>query len=360
MLSAWGVYRQWGPHAEPAIAPLIAALKDPDQLVRGTAADALGRIGPQAKAAVPEITAALTDGRINVFIASGALQGFGHDAEAAVPGLVERLKSEVARHQTDKRQGKPPVRYSVPMSPIASVINVLGSIGPAAKEAMPLLLDLADDEDPVVRSAVVWAFPAISPDAAKAIEAVLYGTQDQDVTVQLAALRGLSAIGNRGLAAVPALTKKLLDKNEQVRRFAALALGAVGSKEAVPALRRALRDRSSDVRIEAANALLKFDSANRGSWEVLKEELQSQRAWPREQAAFSLGELGLPAEEAVPLLVKLLKDDFVRVRAAAAEALGKIGPAAAVALPDLKLAARDREQIVKQKAILALMNFNRS
>ena len=41
---------------------LIAALKDKDQEVRGSAASALGRIGPAAKEAVPALEAAARDG----------------------------------------------------------------------------------------------------------------------------------------------------------------------------------------------------------------------------------------------------------------------------------------------------------
>lgn len=354
VLSAWGVYHKWGSDAGPAIAPLIAALNDTYPLARGTAAEALGLIGPQAKAAVIEITAALRDGRVNVFIASGALQGFGADAKAALPTLVERLKQEVTKAETERRKGKLRPRYSVPMSPIASLINALGSIGPAAGDTLPLIFDLADYEDPVVRSAVVLAFPAISADSARAVEVALHGTDDPDLGVQQAALRGLSAMGRRASAAVPAPAAKIRARNDAIRRWVVLALGAIGGKDSPAALRPALRDRSADVRIDAAYYLLKHNAADRESWNVLTEELQSQSAWPRTEAATRLGELGSAASAAVPSLVKLLKDDFDRVRAAAAEALGKIGPAAVVALPDLELVARDRERMVRQKAVQAI------
>lgn len=54
-----------GPGAAPAVDKVIPLLKDPDEIVRRTAAYALGSIGPAAKAAVPELKSMLNTGDRN-------------------------------------------------------------------------------------------------------------------------------------------------------------------------------------------------------------------------------------------------------------------------------------------------------
>jgi hypothetical protein len=60
-----------GPDAKAAIPALIAALKDNDKEVRRAATYALSNIGPEAKAAVPALTKALKDkdGNVRVYAA---------------------------------------------------------------------------------------------------------------------------------------------------------------------------------------------------------------------------------------------------------------------------------------------------
>ncbi len=75
---------------------LIEALKDPDSDVGYGAAQALGRIGPEAKAAVPALIKALVDDPRNTVRshAAQALGQIGPEAKAAVPALIEALKDE--------------------------------------------------------------------------------------------------------------------------------------------------------------------------------------------------------------------------------------------------------------------------
>jgi HEAT repeat protein len=64
-----------GPAAEAAVAALVAALKDADAMVRGSAAHALASIGP---AAVPALATALKDADAEVRRrAALALRGIG-------------------------------------------------------------------------------------------------------------------------------------------------------------------------------------------------------------------------------------------------------------------------------------------
>ena len=58
-------------------------------------------------------------------------------------------------------------------------------------------------------------------------------------------------------------------------------------------------------------------------------------------------DMGPAAQDAVPELVRLLKDPDAAVRRAAAEALGQIGPAAKDAVPELVKLLKDPDKSVR-------------
>ena len=80
--------------------------------------------------------------------------------------------------------------------------------------------------------------------------------------------------------------------------------------------------------------------------ERLIRELQDTDSDVRSIAAVTLGEIGPEAEDAVPILIKLLQDQDAEgfVRANAATALGKIGEGASKAVPALINALQDQDE----------------
>ena len=74
----------------------------------------------------------------------------------------------------------------------------------------------------------------------------------------------------------------------------------------------------------------------------------------RKNAALSLGRFGPKAEAAVPELVTALKDKVVDVRGAAAVALGRIGPGAKDAALPLAELLKDNDSDIRGAAALRL------
>jgi len=177
---------------------MVEALRDPDALVRVSAARALGQVGPDAAGAVLALSAALRDGDPRVrFDAAVALGRVGLAAAAAAPALARALGDAAGE-----------VRVGAAMG--------LGGIGPGGREAVPALVQALRDGNAVLRMSAASALGGIGPDAR---------------------------------AAVPALRAALGDNNTSVRTSAASALGNIGSaaREAIPELRRlAESDRASD------------------------------------------------------------------------------------------------------------------
>ena len=108
--------------------------------------------------------------------------------------------------------------------------------------------------------------------------------------------------------------------------FALYALVKIGPR-AVPTLSVALGDSSEDVRHTAAECL-----------EVIAEVHGGQTAG-----------------EAVPYLRKALADESADVRGSAAKAIGKIGPSAGAAVPDLLVRIeQDADRIVRLYSVRSL------
>jgi HEAT repeat protein len=186
-----------------ALPALFAALADPSEFVRASAARALARI-PLTSDDVPRLVEALgsRDAYVVAF-AAWTLGNLGSAAEAAVPALAQTL----SRDDTN-----------------AVVAAALARIGPGAAGAVGILVDALGSENPDRR----WR-----------------------------AARTLGRIGPAAAPAVPLLTGALADPNGAVRRHAARALGRIGpaARPAAPALQRATGDRDREVRQEARQAL---------------------------------------------------------------------------------------------------------
>ena len=201
----------------------MESLKDHNQDVRRKAVLALGRIGPDAKAATAGLTELLKDNDVR-WDACDVLRRIG---PAAVPALTTALKDQ------DEN-----VRSAAAWA--------LGLIGPEAKAAVPALAELIKDDNKDVRRNAFLALKRIGPATMQAFAGLLNDNDFRRAAV--------SVLGQMGSAAVPALTTAVANKDEEVRRTAAEALGLIGpeAKRAVPALAELLQDTDATVRKAAS------------------------------------------------------------------------------------------------------------
>ena len=124
--------------------------------------------------------------------------------------------------------------------------------------------------------------------------------------------------------------------------------------KAAATVRAGLTDKKPDVRAAAVGALLGVGPKPEDLPALLKL-LKERGGETREAAVQCLGRLGPAAKEAVPQLTKLLIDDVIGdVRSAAATALGDIGPAALPAVQKLQEAARNDHAAAEPAAKKAL------
>src|SRR5262249_21940474 len=115
------------------------------------AAEALGRIGPEAKAAGLRLTPMLkSEQKLERFAAAEALWDIDQQGKPGVPVLIGLLLAK------DLRPGG---NYIVKSRHRPQVAAVLGRIGPEAKEAVPALLSVIKEEDAGNAKRSVWITP---------------------------------------------------------------------------------------------------------------------------------------------------------------------------------------------------------
>ena len=158
----------------------ITDLKDPDLEVRNFALAALAELGPEAlrpealrreaKEAVPVIIELLKDKNTR-HQAADALQAIGPDAKEASPTLVEVLVDPdegtsigIAAALRDIGPGAVPALIEAlgDRPRMTRAAFVLGQIGPAAKDALPVLTKLLEHPNPDIRQNARKALKQIS------------------------------------------------------------------------------------------------------------------------------------------------------------------------------------------------------
>jgi HEAT repeat protein len=280
-------------------------------------------------------------------------------ADDPLPDLTARLRHPLADHRARAARG-------------------LGKLGWLAREALNPLVAVLQDKDAGVREAAAQAVGQMGPDALPHLVAML---RHEDKYVRRNAVWALGRIGPLAKAAVPDLTAALTDPDPRTAGGAAQALGNMGTDaaDAVTALTAAMRGTNIVLCRMAAKALSQI---GRPALQALITHLQHRDPFVRGEAALAVGWMGPPAAAAVPGLVEMLKaarpvpvgrlqgpinrtpptavtttpppttEDSSRANAA--QALGRIGPAAATAMDLLARVAADPYDPARGAAELAV------
>jgi hypothetical protein len=147
----------------------------------------------------------------------------------------------------------------------------------------------------------------------------------------------------------------------QVQVKAIQLLGESKNPKAVDLLLRIFKSSSRDwecpaIKSYTAIALSNF-GGQPGVTDALIKGIEDRELLTREAAVKALGIIR--SEKAIPHLIALLRDRSVAIRLSAIKALENIGNSKA--LPELKaVAENDKDQIVRDTAKIALMNFTKS
>lgn len=182
--------------ADIAVPALVKALTAHNGRSTSDAAEALGEFGAEAKPAVPALTALLGKtkdyDRIEVAF---ALWKIGGKADIAVPVLIDEIKTGQYYYRASRR---------------------LGEMGPAAKAAVPILTQIAENGS-VAAAGALWA---ITNEPEPALTNLVRVLKDKDAKDPESAVVILAEMGPKAKAAVPALLAAY--KRVQANRYSSL------------------------------------------------------------------------------------------------------------------------------------------
>ncbi|MEH2090919.1 HEAT repeat domain-containing protein [Nostoc sp.] len=327
--------------------------KTVDNIVRSSAASALGNLGEAAKPYVKDIADILKDKSVDNIVRSGAAVGLGNLGEVAKPYV-----KDIADILKDKSVDNI-VRYGA--------ARALGNLGEVAKPYVKDIADILKDKtlDSAVRYYAVEALGNLGEAAKPYVKDILDflkdKTLDSDVRYHAA-----KALGNLGEVAEPyikdildILKDKTLDSN--VRYLAAEALGNLGEvvKPYLKDIIDILKDKTVDstVRSGAAVGLGNLGEVAKPYLKDIIDILKDKTvdSGVRYYAAMGLGNLGEVAKPYVKDIADILKDKSVEsnVRYAAAEALGNLGEVAKPYLKDIIDILKDKTVSLSVRYVVA-------
>lgn len=360
--------------------PLLVALDDPDSEIRVRAAVALERLG------VPDHLVRLIERGERVEEAADTLVKFATSGTREIIAELARHPSPMVREavvtaaQRTGREDLLPdllqIASSDPEAPLRALafrtlrslgrpealtvataglsdpdqrvrtaaVSLVGDLG--GPEIIGLLRTQASDPNPLVRAAAVRALAAVNPVISQSdIRRLL---NDPSPMVRESAVG--AAVDARLTSLVPGLIDLLGDSDTSVRLKTARALGGLGDQSVVPQLLQAFPDPSADVSEAIAIAVGRLDvRALAGLVEALVDTAdgESKLALIR-----SLRRSRSP--EALPVLGRLLRDDIPVVRAAAIEAVERVGRSDSereLAAAAVNGGLRDPDDLVRARAI---------
>ncbi len=274
----------------------------------------------------------------------------------AVPDLMEKVK------QSDADPGS---RFSI--FPLCQVLSKIG------KPAIDPLLKLAEDNSlkEETRSNAIRAIGDMGPTAAPAVRRlaqIYFGRKEAGIRdIKLAAANALGNIGMMTEQVQQVLNEILLNEGGQFHNnYVTVALRAVKNIGAdagplVPTIRKYLWTQTNQAQ-EAAEALGAIGAPAGSSAVDFVQLLKNNDTIVTYRTYHALRDIGPTAIAAVPALIKKLQNsnnDFERANIA--EALGRMGPAAAGALTILGkyLAEAEREEFDQAQRIVYRLAIDR-
>ena len=326
---------------DAAVPFLIDALKRPESAY--WACLTLAEIGPPARGAVGPVAQLLTakepEIRLQACMALGAI---GSDAKEALPGLLKLL-------QNDSLAG---VRYSAAFA--------IGGIGVADEGAISALNAAIESNDKFLATVAAAALLRIQPgnkkESAKAVKLLLDGLQTGDERIRQASARALFELKTSSDVLGPALIAALKNSDPAVAKDSLQALGALGPAF-LPQIAELLAN--PELRGYALMVLARFGADAKGATPQLAAMLDDPKLEPmmRREVQYVLGKIGPAAAPAVPQLIASLGNDSERVRNSAIFALGKIGPGAKSAVPALEKLVDSEDAFLRVGSLWALVHI---
>jgi HEAT repeat protein len=322
-----------GSAAKDSVPALAELLKDPDESVRRSVLRAVRSIHPGPKVMIPLLVTLLENPDLNV--RTRILTSVAECGVEAVPGLIAALKDDKSAFWA---------------------LIILRDIGPAAKDAIPAIVEKLSDKKAEIRREAVLTLGVFGDAAISAIPKITALLGDENVGT--AATFVLGELGQIPAAAEATVRANAKSADQLLSTASLWALARVHPedkelrREATETLIARLKEKDAFVRVAAARALAALPPAPEITAPIWDKALENADENTLRQALDAFAALGAPA---VPRLIEALK--FEKFRVDVIYVLGRIGPAAASATSELARLTEDKNSRVAHEAIIALGNI---
>lgn len=311
------------------IPQLVQDLSSNNRTARLLALSALADIGPEAKAAAPSLLKALGDGdervRRKAAFAISRLKPADHEYRLTLINALREKNSEDA--QTLAEMGAPAV---------PSLLDALGdkdagskaayALSQVGKQTVPALMHCLIAEDPRTRQYAAQALGALGADAKDAIPLLLSLLKDKVGSVRLAVAESLDNIGydrhyvSRQPVKPPVLPNyppQIAPPRIPLNEFARLVL--------TPELQEALNDKNELVAGQILEILEFIAPVSKEAVSALVSAIKNEKYSVRYGAIYKVRWIQPPAIEAIPTLIKYLKDTDKSIRRESMFTLASLG-----------------------------------
>jgi HEAT repeat protein len=229
-----------GPQAEEAVPALIPLLRSPDAWVAEFAAHALSATGLASVTGIPLLADVVCNSSLPVaqrLACSNALASIGPPAQSAVPRLLKVVEQP--------EPVSPPVGEVTEWQLRAAIIHALGRIGGEDKRLIEIVHSQLSSRSSDVRAASADALGRVAKQSPEVLKDLIRRLRDDDAGVRAMAAQAIGRMECDRTTAVTPLVDALSNERHEVCVAAAMALGRIGptAKSALPALRETLADR---------------------------------------------------------------------------------------------------------------------
>ncbi len=310
---------------EPAIGPLTQGLSSPVELVRVSAARALGGMRPMSKTVLQRMTQAMEDpsGQVREVVI-GALIAIAKEGDVSKDTAVLAALGKAAQDPSAN------VR--------AATMQSLG-VMKMSEEQITKLVDLGlHDPSPAVRSSTLFVLGGLPKFLQSRLEPLIGSLSDPDVGVRKNAVTLLAKLDKKGITSemMQGCVQALRDSDTSVRMAATDSVKALGMTE--DSVREALSANLVDdlnLLPQTLEALAGFGGKAAASIPTIAQLVSHEKPAVRIAALNALSAIEKDAHQLVGRLMESLEDENWEVRQCAAAALGKLGPDAKNAVPKL-------------------------
>lgn len=350
----------WVRRGVDPVPTLIEALRRRDAHAK-SAARHLGRLGPEARQAVPDLIEIVTgnDSAKLRAAAAAALGKIGPEAKSAVPALVQQLNDErsgevrvaaaAALWKIAKHPDAVPALLAALGDPERIVrvkaLDALREIGLEAPAAGLALLPMLEERDQSLRAGAAAALWATTRDT-RAVD-TLVAMLESEAPGHVRAREALRTVGfPGGQPATEAVARDAFSPNSIIRRSVGDTLIKIDpdASQSVPLLLQSLRENDGRGCGEAGDVLARFGST---IVPQLRDLFGSEDEHARDLAFSTLWIIGTPA---VDTLAEALRHRDPEVRRRAAACLRTPEANIAPAVPDLVRALGDDDEKVRIEA----------